>query len=81
MTAGYVDIPSAIHDTWTVPYTSYMLTKVKMWKNSANVAGFEVTFTPFPAADYQNWPEQTHQFGFTDDFGFDSTETEEITLD
>ncbi len=51
-------------DAWIVPYENYKLTKVKMWKNAGNTAGFEVTFSPHPSLN--GWPIETHVYGFQD---------------
>ena len=50
-------------DTWYVSKQYYMLTKVKMYKNSGNTSGFEVTYEPYPPDEFSDWPTETHLFG------------------
>jgi hypothetical protein len=41
-----------------------------MWKQSARVSGFEVTFSP--PEDFVGWEDEVHMFGYNDleDDGF-----------
>ena len=54
MLSGY-EAPPITDDTWIVPYQNYRLSKVKMWKNNVNTAGFEVTFSS--PDTYTGWPD------------------------
>ena len=75
MEEGQVHTDSQSEDEWYVPYQFYMLTKVKMWKNTQNTSGFEVTFSPYPPEDFTDWPDEVHHFGRSND------DMEEISLD
>ena len=51
-------------ETWYIPHRYYRLTSVKMYKNSANTSGFEVTYSP--PDEFDGWETQSHLFGYTD---------------
>ena len=61
----YVDragsFPTQDHE-WYVPYKFYSLTKVRVWRHSNVMSGFEVTFSPDP--DFlKGYEDITHMFG------------------
>ena len=64
-------------DIWWVPYRYYRLTKIKMYKNSANTSGFEVTYEPPDTDEFVNWPTETRLFGYDSE----TIEEEEIEFE
>ena len=52
-------------DDWFVPHKFYMLTKITMYKSSANTDGFTLYYNVVPADAFEGWPELTHTFGGT----------------
>ena len=42
-----------------------MLTKITMYKSSANTDGFTLYYNVVPADAFEGWPELTHTFGGT----------------
>ena len=64
MLSGTIDEATKEEDIWFVPYSFYMLTKVRMWKKESESYGFEVTFSAYPPDEFVGWPDETHHFGF-----------------
>ena len=60
---------------WYVPYRNYRLTKIEMFKNGHNTAGFTLTFSP--PSSYTGWPDETHTFGNTGE----TSQYQSITFD
>ena len=63
MLSGY-ELGVITDDIWYVPNKFYKLSKIKMWKNDSNTAGFQVTYSP--KDDFTGWPDEVHMFGFDD---------------
>ena len=69
------EVEKVTNDDWTVPHQHYKLTKIIMWKNGSNTAGFEVTFSP--PEEYIGWSDIVHHYGYTD--VVDNIETKTFT--
>ena len=64
MLTGYEeDQDDTYNKIWTVPYKGYKLTKIKMWKSSTTMSGFEVTYSAL--SNYSGWSDYTKRFGCT----------------
>ena len=58
----------------------YMLTKIKMWKNTGNTDGFQVWYNVMPSDAFDGWPELTYTFGSTGETSELQTETFDVDL-